>query len=354
MRLLKRLLRATLLPWWTVFLPRRSGIHPYFGPPTKPYGGPDLKIRKLKSEFGNAYWPSHLYLFSGKPLPEIFVRLLRWKKIPVLMDQNGVHYPAWDSDYLRNNQRLQELHRLSDLIIYQSAFCRESTAQWIQPPERPAQLLHNAVDIQQFAVANPAPPQKPFRLLTATYFNPDKRYLLRQLFDVLRLLNQTNPEAYSLTLAGRMDGAEGTRLPPWAEQELRQTGQIKVVSYQGAYDLSEAPRVYQQGHVMVHLTQMDACPTAVLEAMACGLPVIYADSGGTSELVGAKAGVAIPVSTSFTERQSLDIAAVAEAVRAIEKDWDTFHSQARQRAERFDLSPWLEQHRSLMTRLAQR
>src|SRR4051812_36460926 len=89
------ILKSAFLPWWGLFLPRRKGLHPYFGPFTRAYGGPDLKVRKLKQRFGNSYWPSHIYVVSGKPLSLAFLRLAKARGIPVLLNQNGVFYPAW-------------------------------------------------------------------------------------------------------------------------------------------------------------------------------------------------------------------------------------------------------------------
>ena len=37
---------------------------------------------------------------------------------------------------------------------------------------------------------------------------------------------------------------------------------------------------------MIHLAWLDHCPNVVVEAVASGVPVICAESGGTKELVG--------------------------------------------------------------------
>jgi len=148
---MKRQLKKLLYPWWALALPRRHGQHPYFGPPTLPYGGPDLKARKLKARFGNAAWPTLAYVFSAKPPPAAFLRGLRRRKIPIVLNQNGVFYPAWDPvHYERNNQRLRELHEAADYVLYQSQFCFDSTQEWVRPPERPHRILYNAVDVQLF------------------------------------------------------------------------------------------------------------------------------------------------------------------------------------------------------------
>ncbi len=57
---------------------------------------------------------------------------------------------------------------------------------------------------------------------------------------------------------------------------------------------SRRPSVFRRAHVLLHTKVNDPCPTAVIEAMACGVPVAYAASGGTVELVGDEAGVGVP------------------------------------------------------------
>ncbi|MEM4247746.1 MAG: glycosyltransferase, partial [Candidatus Nanoarchaeia archaeon] len=42
----------------------------------------------------------------------------------------------------------------------------------------------------------------------------------------------------------------------------------------------------EQANIFLHPAEKDICPNAVLEAISCGLPVIYRNPGGTSEIVG--------------------------------------------------------------------
>ncbi len=50
----------------------------------------------------------------------------------------------------------------------------------------------------------------------------------------------------------------------------------------------------RRAHVLLHTKVKDPCPTLVIEAMACGLPVVHPASGGTVELVGDEAGIGVP------------------------------------------------------------
>ena len=47
------------------------------------------------------------------------------------------------------------------------------------------------------------------------------------------------------------------------------------------------------------MAYQDNCPTAVIEAMSCGLPILYSNSGGISELVDKNSGLGIKVSENW-------------------------------------------------------
>jgi glycosyltransferase involved in cell wall biosynthesis len=90
----------------------------------------------------------------------------------------------------------------------------------------------------------------------------------------------------------------------------------------------------------------------VIEAMACALPVVYAASGGTVELVGDEAGIGVPHDLGWERDVPPDPAALAEAVEAVLADRSTYAAAARRRAvERFALGPWLDRHEQLFTQL---
>ena len=96
----------------------------------------------------------------------------------------------------------------------------------------------------------------------------------------------------------------------------------------------------------------DPCPNVVIEAMACGLPVVYADSGGTPELVGGEAGIGVPDASDWDHDVPPDPEALADAVGRVFDSLDGYRSAARRRAEvEFDLRPWVERHRALFAKL---
>jgi len=52
------------------------------------------------------------------------------------------------------------------------------------------------------------------------------------------------------------------------------------------YDHWALPSLYVAADAMLFISWLDCCPNAVVEALACGVPVMCSHNGGTNELVG--------------------------------------------------------------------
>jgi glycosyltransferase involved in cell wall biosynthesis len=104
--------------------------------------------------------------------------------------------------------------------------------------------------------------------------------------------------------------------------------------------------------VLLHTQYNDASPGLVIEAMACGLPVVYSKSGGTPELVGDEAGIGVHALLSWEQIHPPDPSALAEAVLKVAENRRIYAEAARQRmVEQFDLRQWVQRHREVFESL---
>jgi glycosyltransferase involved in cell wall biosynthesis len=121
------------------------------------------------------------------------------------------------------------------------------------------------------------------------------------------------------------------------------------------YSQAEAPAIFRRAHVLLHTKVNDPCPSVVIEAMACGLPVVYPHSGGVPELVGDDAGMGVSHPDGYERDQPPAPEALAEAVGRVLADVSSYAAAARRRAvARFALDPWLDRHAALFERFAPR
>jgi glycosyltransferase involved in cell wall biosynthesis len=125
------------------------------------------------------------------------------------------------------------------------------------------------------------------------------------------------------------------------------------VEFSGPYSQAEAPALFRMADMLVHLKAQDPCPRLVVEAMACGVPVVYSATGGTPELVGDEVGHGIPGVEDFETMRPPSVEAVADGILRVLADRDAFARRARERAVRmFSAHDWVDAHARIFESLA--
>jgi len=263
------------------------------------YGHPELAGPQghaegglVKSQALLPSWPASpaaydvLYVVSSR-LPARMCDLYkeaRADRARVLLSQAAPACPAThDERWQELNRPLEFLVQRADFVFYQSAFGRRMCDAILGPRTGPAAILPNAVDTDRFvpAAADPAPGELRI-LLGGTQY---REYRLRRALETFALVLRERPDA-RLLVTGRLkwlpDLGAARRL---AEAWCAELGIAGRVEFLGPYSQERAPEIFQQAHVLLHTMALDCCPTVVIEAMACGLPVVAAPAGDCSELL---------------------------------------------------------------------
>ena len=351
-RLAYRVLRgaAALLAMPTA---RRDGTVAIFygGARAGSRGGPLVKLRQLQSAFPqHATGFSLVYLLSNALyLPDQVLARLQRARIPIVVNQNGVFYPAWHPQgWERENARMGAALARASHVFFQSEFCRACAERFLAARPLSSEILPNAVDTSTFVpTQSRRRAGQPFRFLLTGKIVPSTAYRLTSSLEGLAAARRGGLDV-TLTVAGPLEsdvGIEGRRV---AER-------LKIaesVTFTGPFSRDAAPAVYQAADAYIMTKHDDPCLNVVLEALACGLPVLYSTSGGVPELVGDQAGIALAVPATFEGNPVPSPQAIADGMARIIADRDACAVAARQRAvERFDLTRWLLRHHDVFTRL---
>jgi glycosyltransferase involved in cell wall biosynthesis len=311
--------------------------------------GGRVKLRHLDQEFPESDDFNVLYLVSSAA-PAHALELVRWAKrkgAKFVWNQNGVAFPAWAGSRLaETNAPMTALRREADFVVYQSEFCRESADIFLGLSTAPSRVLFNPVDLREFTPGAHAMPITTWRLLTAGTHYQSPRVVGP--IETLGHLREAGCPAH-LTIAGALRW-------PNAEAEVKTTierlGLGEAVTLRPAFDQAEAVALYRDAHVLIHPKYHDPCPTVVIEALACGLPVVASRSGGLAELVGDDGGELIDVPLSWNQPAAPPPEQIANAVIRMIPNWPARSRAARTRADRlFDAAAWVAEHRRIFESL---
>jgi len=340
--------------WARLLTSRRvaPGLRVFYGhdripDPEKPARGGTAKFQRLVTRFPSRPADFTLLYLGSSWLPRDLRPLLwlaRRRGVPVVVNQNGVGYPAWAGHGTDGvNRPLRRALLAADHVLYQSEFCKRSADLFLGEPSGAWEVLPNAVDVEHFSPAAEPPQDGPVLLLAGDQLQP---YRLELALRTFALVGSRHAGA-RLLVSGRHVVSP--------EPHLGELGLRDAVELVGGYSQAEAPSLLRRAQLLLHTTVNDSCPSVVIEAMACGLPVVHPASGGTVELVGGEAGIGVPHPESWERVQPPEPDALADAVERVLADLPTYALAARRRAlEHYALGPWLDRHGALFAALLDR
>jgi glycosyltransferase involved in cell wall biosynthesis len=207
--------------------------------------------------------------------------------------------------------------------------------------DHPTRVIPNGVDVSVF---HPGPA----RDARASLGLPTDRQVLLVVANALL----RNPFKDAETLAAALRTVAGTgRRPPLvlvvgADAQLHVDG-VEIVTVPFIEDPTRMASYYRAADVYVHAARAENLPLTIIEAMACGTPIVASDVGGVGELVvEGVTGTLVP---------SRDSDALASAVMALLDDADrrvAFGEAAAQRVlEHFTLEKQADAYLDLYAEL---
>jgi glycosyltransferase involved in cell wall biosynthesis len=313
---------------------------------TESASGGIIKCQDLEDLFPNTPGaPNLLYLVSSALPPHLPVLLKAVKRAgcPIVLNQNGVAYPAWHPQgWEEANRPLAAAYLAADYVFFQSDFCRVSAERYLGARQGPGEILFNPVDTTVFTPGPARHDSAPVILVSGSHLF---RYRLETALLALSALRKRHP-GVRMIVAGRYCWGPDENACRQEIQELAiQAGVYDAIDWRGTYTQAEAPALMREAHILLHPKYNDPCPRLVVEAMACGLPVVYSASGGVPELVGPDAGVGVPAPRDWDQDHPPKPDDLANALETVLSNQPAMSAAARQRAvSLLDVKTWQARH----------
>lgn len=216
--------------------------------------------------------------------------------------------------------------RIATHIVYQSEFSHRWWENWYGKTGTGHSVVHNGVDLSAYRPGERAAQlEAPCRLLIVEG-SLDGGYEMG-LDNGVRLAEALSDEhgfRIELTVVGKItaqhksDVEGGTGVP---------------ITWAGVLPPAEVVKRIQAADLLFSADLHPACPNSVIEALACGLPVVAFDTGALNELVSAAAGRVVPYGADPWKIETPDIAALAKAAADVLHDEAQFRRGARSEAE---------------------
>jgi L-malate glycosyltransferase len=283
--------------------------------------------KKLKKK--NKY--DFIHAFFGIPCGYIALKL----KIPYIVSLRGSDVPFYNRRFYFWDKFV--FKRLSKKI-WQQAKCVVANSSGLKQlakkasPRQKVEVIYNGVDTQKFKPNIDKGTSGTIKLISVGRLIPRKGY--KYLIEAVKGLDNCE-----LLLIG--EGTEKERL-----QALARKLRVKV-RFLGRVSHQEVAYFLKSADIFVLPSLNEGMPNSLLEAMACGLPVIATDTGGSIELVKGN-GIVVP---------KADIAFLRSAIKKLLSDKNSLEKmgcKSRQLAEGMSWASASEKYKYLYNNFAKK
>jgi len=228
--------------------------------------------------------------------------------------------------------------RYADEIIYQSQFSKtwwESARG--ETPRVPSSIIYNGVDLSRYTPGGSSElPGDRVRILMVEgslmggyESGLETGVALAQ--GVSDKLKANDDRPVELMIVGRV--SEKERLSWEYRLANRPNDSQLVITWRGQVQPEEIPGIDRSAHILYSSDINAACPNSVIEALACGLPVLSFDTGALPEIVTGSAGKVIPYGGDPWKLEDPDVDGLVNGALAILSDLPAYRQAARHRAQ---------------------
>jgi glycosyltransferase involved in cell wall biosynthesis len=239
------------------------------------------------------------------------------------------------------NQLLSFTRRVfADKVIYQSHFVQGWWEDWYGALNKPAHIIYNGVDLNKYAPAQTdTRPQDKVRILVVEgSLSEGQSVGLSWAVDLAERLHSQRPT--ELMIAAKVSAVQ--------QEDWQRRARVPL-NFLGTVPREKIPELHAAAHFYFSAELNPPCPNAVIEALACGSPVVGFDSGALKELVTPEAGMIVPFGADPWKVEHPDVAALANKIPALLAELPRYQAGARRRAEEaFSLDTMVEKYLNVL------
>lgn len=225
------------------------------------------ELNKVLSKVNTVYFLTAFFnFFFWVTCPAIILIKLRGKKLVLSARGGGA------GDFFNKYKfRVWPFLKCVDLVTVPSGFLQKAfiDAFGIQPV-----IVPNIIDLKQFNFKERVP-IRPKLLVTR---NLEKIYNIHCVIRSFNIIKQKYPDS-RLGIAG--EGSERQEL----EDLVNDLGLAECVEFYGRVEHDQIQELYDEYDIFVNGSNIDNLPGTILEAFACGLPVVSTNAGGIPYMV---------------------------------------------------------------------
>lgn len=244
--------------------------------------------------------------------------------------------------YLRsewNNFILAFIRRqLAEKVVYQSGFARTWWQTVYGGVKAPGRVIFNGVDLEEFHPQGPGrrPSDRERILLVEGRLGGGYEIGLENAVGLVQRLSLLRPNPVELMVVGEV---------PNSLRERCERAAPSLVCWQGVVKRDEIASIDRSAHLFFSADLNAACPNSVVEALACGLPVVAFATGSLPELVAGDAGRVVPWGSNYWKLEPPDLDGLVSGAAGILASLERFQTGARARAvEAFGLETMVDQY----------
>lgn len=215
--------------------------------------------------------------------------------------------------------------RIATDIIYQSEFSRNWWEDWYGETPVPSTVIHNGVDLNVYTPGDETPSNPPYKLLLVEgSLGGGYEMGLDNAIRLTEILHQKHNLQVELMIVGKVTDEHKTHVA--SKTNI-------AINWMGSVPRDRIPEIDRSAHLLFSADLNAACPNSVIEALACGLPVLSFDTGALKELVPGDSGRVVPYGGNPWSIDPPDINSLADAAMDVLQNQPSFRKSAREQAE---------------------